>query len=62
MLQKLRYLALRLVRGNRKPMPWEHGPAFQIKVLNPRDEYGRWIIDGGEPNDWNYGNQFDETK
>jgi hypothetical protein len=43
-------------------MPWEHGPAFQIKVLNPRDEYGRWIIDGGEPNDWNYGNQFDETK
>jgi hypothetical protein len=43
-------------------MPWQHGPKFQ-KEQNPksqvsdlpRDKYGRWIIGGGEPNDWNYG-------
>ena len=45
-------------------MPWEHGPKFQknqnqepSKRFSPdRDEYGRWIVAGGEVNDWHYKN------
>lgn len=60
MIRKLLSLVLRLVRGKNQPMPWEHGPKFQNQNQNsraselPRDKYGRWIVNGGEVNDWNH--------
>jgi hypothetical protein len=60
-MRKLLNLVLRLVRGKNRPMPWEHGPKIQKQNLKasdlPRDQYGRWIVDGGEPNDWHYQNR-----
>ena len=61
-MRKLQELFLKFLRGAKKPMPWQHGPKFQKEQKQksqatdlPRDKYGRWIIGGGEPNDWNYG-------
>jgi hypothetical protein len=53
-MRKLLNLILLFVRGKQRPLPHQHGPAFQAKLQqeqkkkltpanHPRDEYGRWI-------------------
>ncbi len=53
-MRRIKNALLRLVRGNKKPMPWEHGLKFQKEQQKkveppkewqklPRDDKGRWI-------------------